>query len=105
MSQSAVSPGPVTLSGVLRIALFEEDDDVRASFVAWPGDRVETNALLMPATPSIVPPAAIVEPVVHAPGSEPLVTVSAAWAALLAVLVLTAGAAAVTPVVAFLLFP
>jgi hypothetical protein len=109
MSQSAaLGPGSATLSGVMRIALFEENEgNARTSFVAWPGDRVETNALLMPASPlspAAVAPSTIDERVVRAPASEPLVTASAALAALLAVFVLTAGSAFVTSVVALTLF-
>ena len=106
MSQSAVlGPGPATLSGVMRIALFEEERAARrASLVALPGDRVETNALLMPASPSWASPSTTVTSVgdalVTPPAAEPLVTLAAAWAALLAVLVITAGAAAMASVVA-----
>jgi hypothetical protein len=107
VSQSAaIGPGPTTLSGVLRIALFEDDEiDLRASAIAWPGDRVETKALLMPGSaPAAPPPAAIEMPFVRPRASEPLVTASAALAALLAIVVLTAGSAAVTSMVALVLF-
>jgi hypothetical protein len=91
----------------MRIALFEEEEgNARASSAAWPGDRVETKALLMPGSPPTAPPSTttIHDGFVPARPSEPLVTASAAGAALLAVLVLTAGSGAVTSVVALLLF-
>lgn len=105
MSQAAViGPSLATLSGVLRIALFEENElDARASLVGLPGDRVETNALLMPASPSWAPPSTVTsvgDALVTPPAAEPLVTFAAAWAALLAVLVIAAGAAAMASVVA-----
>ena len=92
----------------MRIALFEEEEgNARASSAAWPGDRVETKALLMPGSAPTAPPSTtttIHEGFVPPRASEPLVTASAAGAALLAVLVLTAGCGAVTSVVALLLF-
>lgn len=104
MSQAAViGSGPATLSGVLRIALFEENEGARASFVTLSGERVETNALLMPASPSWSPPSNVTpagDALVAPPAAEPRVTLAAAWAALLAVLVISAGAAAMASVVA-----
>ncbi len=111
MSESAIAPGPVSLSGVMRIALFEAaESDARASFAAWPGDRVETNALLMPSGPASVSAAAhepagvIDQALVVKPASEPLVSFAALAAALLAVVVLTAAGGVVSAMIALVLF-
>ena len=111
MSQSAVAPGPVSLSGVMRIALFEAaESEGRSSFAAWPGDRVDTNALVMPSAPASVPAGAqgeaavIDQALVVTPASEPLVTFAALGAALLAVVVLTAGGGLVSAMIAVVLF-
>lgn len=89
----------------MRIALFEAaDSDVRASSAAWPGDRVETSALLMPSSRASVSPPAIDEAFLAKPASEPFVCASALWAALLAVLVLTAGGGLVSSMVGLALF-
>ena len=86
----------------MRIALFEEV----VAAAAWPGDRVETDALLMPSGPPSAPaPAPVTQDAfVAMPASEPLVSASALGAALLAVLVLTAGSGVVTSMVALVLF-
>ena len=93
---------------MLRITLFDDDDvdgDIRPSRPDWPGERVETVALLMPASsPSDVLPSTMETAFVPTPATEQRVTASEAWAALLAVLVLSAGSFALTGVVAVLLF-
>jgi hypothetical protein len=94
-------------TGLTRIALFEEAlSNARTSFAAWPGERVETDALLMPASaaPAAVTAPVIEEAVVATLSSEPFVSASALGAALLAVIVLTAGSCDVTSLLAITLF-
>lgn len=75
------------------------------SFIEWPGERVETRALFAPARiPKVVPVAAMETALVPAGPSESLLTADALQAALLAVVVLTASAAALTAMFALLLF-
>jgi len=69
----------------------------------WPGERVETVALMPPSMISILPHTLIENAFAPASTSDPFVTLREVWSALLAVCALTAGAAAVTPLV-FLLF-
>ena len=73
------------------------------------GERVETTALFMTTTtpevvPPSVPPSGIENAFLSLPAREPFVTASEAWGALVAVFVLTAGAAVLTPIVALLFF-
>ena len=99
----ATPPAPWTVSGVMRVMHFElaiENESARD----WPGERVETNALFAPTTlPNVVSVSAI-DALLPTTASEPLVTAAALYGALLGIVVLGAGSAAATAILALAFF-
>jgi hypothetical protein len=84
-------------------------DDGDLEFEEWPGERVETRALITPNRIPKVAPVSIESPLLPsllpAPAVESLVTADALRGVALAIAVLSAGSGAFTALVAWVVFP
>jgi hypothetical protein len=101
-----VDVGPTTLSGVIRVELGLDEEEREGAFVKWPGERVETTALIPPSMRESIAPVSPPEgPLAHVRAVESLFSDDAVKGAMLAVVAISAGCAALIPIVAIVFFP